>query len=336
MKEIIHPDTLEIATSESGHKTLGQREARGHRSGKASVWAAGALAALMAVTGPALAQNHGGGGHVGGGAHMSGSHAGGGHMGGGGGHAFAGASRGPGMGGARGFASGARGFAGGAAHGFAGVRTPSGGVRSFSSVRPGGAFAATHNYPARSSFAGRSSFVSRPGFSGRPGFAGRPGFGGRPGWGRPGFGHGWGGGVWRGSFWPRVSYGWGFPLFLPVLPALYATYWWGGVPYYYANDVYYTYDGGQNGYVVTDPPPVAGTADDSSSGAGQAASGDVYAYPQNGQTDEQQSNDRYECHSWARTQTGYDPTHPNDTQGNAVDYKRAMTACLNARGYSAQ
>jgi hypothetical protein len=125
---------------------------------------------------------------------------------------------------------------------------------------------------------------------------------------------------------------------------VYATYYWGGIPYYYLNNVYYVWNPDQNGYVVTDPPPVAGTAaDDSSSAAGEdqgaggqaPAGADVYAYPQNGQTEEQQSNDKYECHTWARSQTGFDPTVSNSS-GSPDDYHRAMIACLTARGYSAQ
>jgi hypothetical protein len=127
-----------------------------------------------------------------------------------------------------------------------------------------------------------------------------------------------------------------------VLPTVYATYYWGGIPYYYTNNVYYTYNPDQNGYVVTDPPPVAGADGSAASGDNSAATGnqpsngaDVYAYPQNGQTEEQQSNDRYECHTWARSQTGFDPTVSNST-GDRDDYRRAMIACLTARGYSAQ
>jgi hypothetical protein len=37
----------------------------------------------------------------------------------------------------------------------------------------------------------------------------------------------------------------------------------------------------------------------------------VYFYPMQGQTPEQQSRDRYDCHLWAVDQTGFDPTrHP--------------------------
>ena len=205
----------------------------------------------------------------------------------------------------------------------------------------GGGAASGRSFTGSGGFHGGTahSGFGQPGI-GRPGYYGRPG----PGYGRPGFTHGgygrfWGGGYWHGSFWPRVSYGWGFPLFLPILPAIYATYYWGGVPYYYANDVYYTWNQDQDGYVVTDPPPVEGTAPADSGGdsSGSAATSDVYAYPQNNQTEEQQSNDRYECHNWARAQTGFDPTHVSGSQtGNAADYQRAMIACLSGRGYSAK
>jgi hypothetical protein len=37
----------------------------------------------------------------------------------------------------------------------------------------------------------------------------------------------------------------------------------------------------------------------------------VYAYPERGQSPEQQSRDRYECGLWAVKQTGFDPSAPN-------------------------
>ena len=37
----------------------------------------------------------------------------------------------------------------------------------------------------------------------------------------------------------------------------------------------------------------------------------VYAYPQQGQSSDQQSRDRYECSMWAVQQTGFDPSAPN-------------------------
>lgn len=38
------------------------------------------------------------------------------------------------------------------------------------------------------------------------------------------------------------------------------------------------------------------------------AFGDVYIYPNKGQSQQQQSKDRYECHTWAVQQTGFDPS----------------------------
>ena len=39
-----------------------------------------------------------------------------------------------------------------------------------------------------------------------------------------------------------------------------------------------------------------------------AAQGQVYTYPNAGQTQEVQSRDRFECHQWAVAQTGFDPS----------------------------
>jgi hypothetical protein len=133
---------------------------------------------------------------------------------------------------------------------------------------------------------------------------------------------------------------------LPVLPAIYATYWWGGVPYYYADNVYYTWNSGYNGYVVTDPPPSAsddadsanapadsGNSDEAPSAAG---GGEIYVYPKNGQSEEQQATDKYECHKWAVAQSGFDPTRGSQATGDVSDYRRAISACLEGRGYSSR
>lgn len=45
--------------------------------------------------------------------------------------------------------------------------------------------------------------------------------------------------------------------------------------------------------------------------AGPPPNTTVYAYPQNGQSADQQSRDRYECSLWAVQQTGFDPSAPN-------------------------
>jgi hypothetical protein len=50
------------------------------------------------------------------------------------------------------------------------------------------------------------------------------------------------------------------------------------------------------------PPPVAY--------AGPPVNTTVFAYPQNGQSSDQQSRDRYDCSVWAVKQTGFDPSAP--------------------------
>jgi hypothetical protein len=128
-----------------------------------------------------------------------------------------------------------------------------------------------------------------------------------------------------------------FGLVVSVLPPYYSTVWIGGLPYYYANDVYYTWDAAQNGYVVTAPPPGADQPTAAPAAAPPSAGGDtLIMYPKNGQSAETQAADRYECHSWARSQTGFDPTQPGGgpNGGQARDsYDRAMSACLTGRGY---
>ena len=42
--------------------------------------------------------------------------------------------------------------------------------------------------------------------------------------------------------------------------------------------------------------------------AGSSHAQDIYAYPAKGQSQAQQDRDRYECHSWAVKQTGFDPS----------------------------
>jgi len=126
-------------------------------------------------------------------------------------------------------------------------------------------------------------------------------------------------------------------LYINVLPPFYTTVWLGGVPYYYADDVYYQWAPDQNGYTVVDPPAGA----DQPSPPPQTPNGDsFYVYPRNGQTPEQQAADRYECHNWSKTQTGFDPTQsgggvpPDQTGPKRDQYQRAISACLEARGYS--
>jgi hypothetical protein len=124
--------------------------------------------------------------------------------------------------------------------------------------------------------------------------------------------------------------------FVPVLPPFYSTVWFGGIPYYYADDTYYSWDAGAKEYEVVTPPTGI-----ESGGTTQAPADDAsFVYPKTGQSSEQQSQDRYECHRSAVLATGYDPTEPSGgvpadvTANKRAAYMRAQSACLDARGYS--
>jgi hypothetical protein len=126
-------------------------------------------------------------------------------------------------------------------------------------------------------------------------------------------------------------------VFVPALPSFYTTLRLGGVTFYYANDTYYTWLGAGRGYEVVAPPPDADSAEVTTTSAG---AGRMFIYPKNGQSAEQQAKDRYECHQWGSDQTGFDPTvngggvSSDQVAAKRADYQRAMSACLEARGYT--
>src|SRR5579863_4376816 len=149
---------------------------------------------------------------------------------------------------------------------------------------------------------------------------------------RGGWGYGWGG--WRGGYWG--PWGWGglgLGVYFATLPLYYSTLWWDGVPYYYADNTYYRWNGVVNQYETVNPPP--GLQNPQAAQSGPAAS-ELIAYPKNGQSQEQQGKDKFECHRWAVGQTGFDPTEPGGgaAPGRRADYLRAQGACLEGRGYS--
>jgi hypothetical protein len=154
------------------------------------------------------------------------------------------------------------------------------------------------------------------------------------GYGFRGYGYGFRGGYygWGGC----CGYGWwGWPggLFLATLPLYYSTLWWDGVPYYYADDNYYIYNAQAGGYVSVAPPaglapgaaPVGAPGSVPMAPAGGPGSADLFVYPKNAQSADQQEHDRQECRSWAASQSG---------ATSRADNLRAQTACLEARGYS--
>jgi hypothetical protein len=219
---------------------------------------------------------------------------------------------------------------GGGAHvggggGHAGAAAPRSAPRSAGGYARGSAGYTRGGYAGH--YAGavnRSAPYARPGYNygvGHPGYAGY------------GYGRGYwgGGGYWRGGVW--------FGGFVAALPLFYDTFWWGGVPYYYADDTYYVWSGAANQYQVVPPPGETAPPADGSADAQPSSSPDLVVYPNNGQSNEQQSKDRYECYHWAANQSGFDPTQPNGGQGAAAPanrdgYMRAEAACLEGRGYT--
>lgn len=130
-------------------------------------------------------------------------------------------------------------------------------------------------------------------------------------------------------------------LFVPFLPFAYATIWMSGIPYYYANETYYTETPG--GYVVVEPPQgeVSETPPDTQQSEVKMEN-KMFIYPRKGQSEKQQADDRYECHTWAMGQTNYNPTTvPSGIPADQImqkraDYQRAMGSCLDSRGYTAK
>jgi hypothetical protein len=144
-------------------------------------------------------------------------------------------------------------------------------------------------------------------------------------------------GAWYRPYGPRfVVVAPPFGIGIGFLPPYYTRVWIGGSPYYYADDTYYSWRPERREYVVTEPPAGDARVDDSQ----RAGSDEIFVYPKNGQSEQQQATDRYECHSWAVEKTGFDPTRPSgnveesEIDSKHADYRRAEGACLEARGYS--
>jgi hypothetical protein len=127
---------------------------------------------------------------------------------------------------------------------------------------------------------------------------------------RGGFGYGWWG-------WP------GYGLFLATLPFYYSTVWWDGVPYYYADDYYYLWNPTAGAYQAVTPPAQIANRSALTPGSEQ-----LFAYPKNGQSAEQQARDKQQCRDWATSQAGA------GAGSSTGDNLRAQTACLSGRGYS--
>jgi hypothetical protein len=223
-------------------------------------------------------------------------------------------------------------------------------LRTLSLVLCGGIVASTLSAPtfAQHGAGHAGSAVGRGGYGGyhggyRGGYGGYGGYRGGYGWrgGYEGYG-GYGGYGWRSGYgWRGGDYGWygpwgwgglGLGLYFATLPVYYSTFWWGGIPYYYADSTYYVWNGTVRQYETVSPPSeIQGQA-----AAQSPAASELIVYPKNGQAEEQQGKDKFECHRWAAQQTGFDPTEAGGgaAPGKRPDYFRAQAACLEGRGYT--
>lgn len=65
------------------------------------------------------------------------------------------------------------------------------------------------------------------------------------------------------------------------------------------------------------------------------AQGDIMVYPAKGQSNEQLSRDRYECHQWAVNQSGFDPSNAQAYQVNPQPQQKGEVLRGGARGAAA-
>src|SRR4029079_7855233 len=98
--------------------------------------------------------------------------------------------------------------------------------------------------------------------------------------------------------------------------------------YYYAPYAYspwiYPYPAAP--YAVPVPVPVA---------PAEKPATDLYVYPQAGQSADQMSRDRTQCHDWAAGEIAYDAQAVKGQKtDDLANYDRAFTACMEGRNYS--
>jgi hypothetical protein len=147
---------------------------------------------------------------------------------------------------------------------------------------------------------------------------------------RGGYGGGHGGGYYGGYGGGHYGgygggyYDWWAPWAVIGGAAVLAPYYY--PPYYYAPPP----------VVIREQPPVYQPAPSVPPSTAER----MFIYPRKGQSEKLQAKDRYECHRWVLSQTGYDPIQPTsgmpEVQLNHMraDYQRAMGACLDGRGYT--
>ena len=120
---------------------------------------------------------------------------------------------------------------------------------------------------------------------------------------------------------------------LATLPLGYLTYYYNDVPYYYYMGTYYLWNATASAYQVVEPPTEIKIQVETAAASEVIDEGDVSAAA--GTSSTQQARDRYECHSWAVSESGFDPsTGAQATDNNQVIlYNDSLRACLESRGY---
>jgi hypothetical protein len=117
------------------------------------------------------------------------------------------------------------------------------------------------------------------------------------------------------------------------LPPGYVSFGLGGHNYAYFNATFYLWDPPQRNYIVVEKPAGADQAL-AAAEAGETSGAELYVYPARGQSADQVQRDRYECHLWAVDQTRFDPSMGDADAVQSGEYRRAVTACLEGRGYT--
>ena len=118
---------------------------------------------------------------------------------------------------------------------------------------------------------------------------------------------------------------------IPSLPNGYMTVGVGPNQYFHFGGIYYRRS--PAGYVVIERPAESVVIETSDQTSGHDSSTPLMVYPTAGQSEDQRSRDKYECHTWASGETGFDPTNSSSDPMLRDDYQRAMSACLEAHDY---
>ena len=118
------------------------------------------------------------------------------------------------------------------------------------------------------------------------------------------------------------------------LPSYSQEVWVGSALFFLAAGTYYTYQQDSQDYEVVYPPQNVEPAYTQQMPASSAY--DPIAYPNNGQSQEQVAQDKYDCYRWSVEQSAFDPADPNSPNAPAMIqvYRRSMVACLMGRGYT--